>query len=1187
MGLRFTVLGILLCCGSLLFGQNEGLKFRNYGIRDGLSQSSIMSIWQDKKGFMWFGTSDGLNQFDGYKFKIYKNNFLSSNSLSDNWIGLIFEDSKENLWVLTVDKVFNRINLRTQEVSRFAVTQNCPQDFHQLNIIYSIKEDKHSNIWFASDAGLCRFNRRKNQFEFFVNEPNCPSAIKGNVTHLIYEDNSGTIWFSSEHGLYSYQYGNGGFSRYVHQSGNATSILSDKTIRVFEDKRKNFWVVTESGLSLYHKQSNTFQNYPFSKPVAFEVPNKLNSALEDKKGNIWISSPDGLFRFDRFSSKFSLYRKTPAPKSLSSNYVTKVYEDKLGCIWVGTDNGLNKFNPSENNFDTYINKSGDEGANFVSMIWEDKNNELFTMSKSSRNQGSYLLHLNKTKGSLEIQENDKCNPNSIASTYVSQPFRDNSGTIWFRSFGDGIIQYIPRSQKFEHYMARPGNPEFLNGNSVWGFAEDKHGKIYIPLYYNGLDIFDPQTRTFTHLSPKENKILRYYLCGIQAGASDDLWISTDGGGIIRYNTEKKTFKEYRNIPGDPGSLSNSSIRKIVTEPSGNLWLATAGGGLDYFDVRSEKTTHYRNDPNNGNSLTSNNTWTAMRDRSGNIWVSCDGSIDKFNPVSKTFTHYKSKGTDSTGLLSDKALDILEDSKGNIWFGTSGGGLSRLDRKTRKFRHWTENEGLPNNVVYGILEDENGRLWLSTNRGLSRFDVKANSFWNFYESDGLQSNEFNMGSFYRSSDNKMYFGGINGFNSFYPQNIKKDTVTPTTVITGLQIFNKTVPVIPPDKRSLALDKASSNIIRINDALYLPQDITYSKEITLTYREKVFTLEFAALSFESPERTTYRYKMENFDNDWNLSENRHFATYTNLPAGEYTFKVTAANSSGVWNPNPTILKIRVLPPFWKTWWFILGESMFVFGLIILLMLVRVRSLQHAKAALEKKVNERTHEIKEKNEELELRNLQIMRQKEEIAFQAQQLKNELTAQNQTSELALLRSQINPHFLFNTLNNIYSLVYQRAESAPEAVMKLSEIMRYMLYEATSEKVLLQNEINYLKSFIELQLLRIKNRDFVAFNVTGNVGSRTISPMLLIAFVENAFKHGVKRGINPGIIINLDVLDNSINFEVFNYCGKNDSLSKDATGGIGLANIKRRLELLHPNKFTFDIINGEGVYHVKLSITE
>ncbi|HEY4786656.1 MAG TPA: histidine kinase, partial [Bacteroidales bacterium] len=567
--------------------------------------------------------------------------------------------------------------------------------------------------------------------------------------------------------------------------------------------------------------------------------------------------------------------------------------------------------------------------------------------------------------------------------------------------------------------------------------------------------------------------------------------------------------------------------------------------------------------------------------------SCDGCIDRYDPSLHQFIHFKSKSTDFTGIIADKALCMFEDQLGNIWFGTSGGGLSRYDKRTGKFRHWTETDGLPNNVIYGIEADNLGCLWLSTNKGLSRFDIKKNSFKNYDESDGLQSNEFNMAACFKSHDNKLYFGGINGFNAFYPEKIVEDTFTPPTVITGIQLFNKEIQVISPDKGKLIDKDHPTRIIRDDRTEYLPQDISYSDEITLTYREKVFTLEYAALFYKSPEKTSYRYKMENFDPDWNYAGNRRFATYTNLPDGNYIFKVTAANSDGTWNPKPTILKIRVLPPFWKTWWFMLCEGIFIFIAIMLIMRIRVMNLRHAKEALEKKVNERTHEIKEKNEELELRNLQILKQKEEIAFQAQQLKTELTAQNQTSELALLRSQINPHFLFNTLNNIYSLVYQRSEDAPEAVMKLSEIMRYMLYEATSEKVLLANEINYLKSFIELQLLRIKNREFVSFNVAGNFDGRKISPMLLIAFVENAFKHGVKRGINPGIIINLDVLDNKLNFEVINYCRKNNTANKDNTGGIGLTNIKRRLELLHPNKFKLDILNNEEVYHVKLQIEE
>ena len=263
------------------------------------------------------------------------------------------------------------------------------------------------------------------------------------------------------------------------------------------------------------------------------------------------------------------------------------------------------------------------------------------------------------------------------------------------------------------------------------------------------------------------------------------------------------------------------------------------------------------------------------------------------------------------------------------------------------------------------------------------------------------------------------------------------------------------------------------------------------------------------------------------------------------------------------------------------------MFLTGVIISIVRIRERNLKHAKEHLEEKVKKRTHEIEEKNEELKLRNIQILKQKEEIASQAKQLKVELMSQNQASELALLRSQINPHFLFNTLNNIYSLVYQKTDSAPEAVMKLSEIMRYMLYDASAEKVQLEKEINYLKSFIELQGLRLKNKEFVQFNIQGEYNGLALSPMLLIPFVENAFKHGIKKGVNPGIIINLTVKDRKITFEVTNFCHKNNQVNKDQTGGIGLPNIKRRLDLLYMGRYSLDIISSEETYQVKLELDE
>jgi ligand-binding sensor domain-containing protein/sensor histidine kinase YesM len=1183
MGFKVSLVCLWMWWGSWLFGQKEAFKFKNYSIRDGLSQSTIIQIYQDKKGFMWFATSDGLNQFDGYKFTVFKNNHNQPNSLSDSWVSrFLLEDSGNNLWMLTADRAINSLNLSTRQITRFFSGSSFPP----FKVLHDVIEDRHKNIWISTDMGFLRYNGDTKKFIDFGNDATSPYRIKGNEVSSMYEDKQGNLWFSSYKGLYRYNYLSSHFDRFYSRSDHPGYLLSDSIVKVFEDNQSRLWVVTKKGLCRFVRDNNSFLCYAL--PAFSNKVNQIESHIHflyDKKGFMWLGVFNHLVRFDPVKEQ---YKNICEAGTIANVYVTRFMEDKSGGVWVGTSKGLKYYNPFTNKIDTY--RGNDNFDDYVSSMFEDKTGKIWVLGRMELRKGAHLFVLNKKSRQLEVQLNDKCNPNSIASSYVFQPFIDNAGNIWLSTFGDGIIRYIPGSKKFENYPPLPCNPNFPAGNAIWGFAEDEDRNIWIPLFDKGVDKFNPRTKIFTHFSSEKNcskPIPSFSAFTITTGQMGDLWISTLGGGVIRTNTRTGVWNRYLNKPSDPRSIASNFMRKILVEDSGKLWIAFAEEGIDHFDPKTGTSEHYKNEPGIINSLANNNTWCLLKDRNNELWICCEGYIDRYNLSTKRFIHYKSKSTDSTGLIADKAICIYEDSKDNLWFGTSGGGLSLFDRKTSKFRHWTETEGLANNVVYGILEDTQGNLWLSTNKGLSKFDVARNSFTNYDENDGLQSNEFNMGSCLKSSDHKLYFGGINGFNAFYPENIVLDTVRIKTLITGFQIFNRDIPVVPSEKQILLDKNRPSRIIKDGKTFYLPEGITYTKEIVLTYLEKVFTLEFAGLFYESPEKTTYRYRMQNFDSDWNYAGTRRFATYTNLSPGEYVFEVSAANPDGIWNPIPTILRIKIMPPFWQIWWFIVIEISFVLMMVILVFRFRVMNLKQAKTRLEKKVKERTREIQAKKEELEIRNLQIEKQKEEIAFQAQQLKKELVVHNQSSELALLRSQINPHFLFNTLNNIYSLVYQRSDNAPEAVMKLSEIMRYMLYEATTEKVLLQNEINYLKSFIELQLLRIKNRDFVSFNITGNLAARTISPMLLIAFVENAFKHGIKKGDNHGISINLEVTDNKLIFDITNYCRMSAPVNKDKTGGIGLTNIKRRLELLYPSHFTLDIRKDNEIYHVRLELDE
>ena len=336
-----------------------------------------------------------------------------------------------------------------------------------------------------------------------------------------------------------------------------------------------------------------------------------------------------------------------------------------------------------------------------------------------------------------------------------------------------------------------------------------------------------------------------------------------------------------------------------------------------------------------------------------LWLgTLGGGINKFEEEKGQFVHYKSDPSNQNSLSSDSVVSIHEDKTGAFWIATNGGGLVKFDPANETFTNYKESDGLPSNVIYGILEDEEKNLWLSTTRGLSRFNPRTEKFKNYDVSDGLQSNEFNGGAYYKSRNGEMFFGGVNGFNIFYPENIKDNPHIPPVVITDFQIFNKSVHV--------GKGKDGRSILR--------KSITETKEIELSYKDNVISFEFAALDYRIPEKNQYAYMMEGFEENWNYVGNRRFAAYTNLPPGGYVFRVKGSNNDGVWNEEGVSLKITVTPPFWQTLWF----RGFVIGAILLFLVtvyrIRTHTIREKAKQLEKQVEERTGELKAANKELQ---------------------------------------------------------------------------------------------------------------------------------------------------------------------------------------------------------------------------
>jgi signal transduction histidine kinase/DNA-binding response OmpR family regulator/streptogramin lyase len=418
-----------------------------------------------------------------------------------------------------------------------------------------------------------------------------------------------------------------------------------------------------------------------------------------------------------------------------------------------------------------------------------------------------------------------------------------------------------------------------------------------------------------------------------------------GDGLAILDKTRTIFKQFHHQPGNPGSLAGNNIYGIREDSNRNIWIATYGDGLDRYDAQTNTFRHYRHDPNNPASLGSDRVHSLLIDDKNNLWVGTfDGGVDKLDIQTNIFTHYTHKNQPNS--LSDNSINYLyEDHHGQLWVCTSVG-LNCLDIKTGHITSYFVKDGLPNDVIFGIQEDHDGHYWISTNNGLSKFDPVRGSFHNFSEADGLQANEFKAHACNSAADGALFFGGVSGFNEFYPDSIKVQTFRPPLVITRFEIFNKDVPISDTASPDFPLEK----------------DITDTRSMALSYRNSVFTFEFASLDYTLKAKKHYAYLLEGFDEKWNFIGSKRTATYTNLNPGPYTFRVRALNEDGSWLPGEARIKLTITPPFWRTWWFFVLVTMAAVVIIWLSIRVRVKAIHRQKRALEHQVQERTELLNE---------------------------------------------------------------------------------------------------------------------------------------------------------------------------------------------------------------------------------
>jgi signal transduction histidine kinase/streptogramin lyase len=607
-----------------------------------------------------------------------------------------------------------------------------------------------------------------------------------------------------------------------------------------------------------------------------------------------------------------------------------------------------------------------------------------------------------------------------------------------------------------------------------------------------------------------------------------LWIGTYDNGLNSFDPETERFTRYQEDPNDPSSFKGLTVTEIYQDSQGILWIGSLGGGLNKYDQERGSFTHFQTDPNDPESINSNSIFSIYEDQQGLLWIGTlgDGLI-KFDRENEKFTHVQSDSKDSSSLSNNFVVSIFQDREGILWFGTAGG-LNKFDPQKGTFTQYREKDGLSNDWVYGILEDEQGNLWLSTNNGLSKFNSHTETFKNFDVSDGLQSNEFNGLSYHKSNSGEMFFGGINGFNVFFPNQIMENPTIPPIVLTSLAQDGEQVDL------GIAVDSVT--------------------EATLKWPDNSFEFEFAALSFAHPEKNQYAYYLEGFEETWNEVGTRRYGQYTRLPGGNYTLRVKGSNNDGIWNEVGTAVEITIVPPFWDTWWFRGVVFLAVLGTIFGGYRLRVRSLEARSRELESRFEQRTAELLETQDALRQSELE-----KAITEERSRLAREM---HDSVTQSLYSLTLFSHAARRMAEDIGDdrLGRQIGQIGTTAVKALKE-MRLLVYELRPRVLKKEGLIRALRQRLEA----VEGRSGVEARlmVDDLVRLPRSVEQELYRIANEALNNTLKHAAATSVVVYLRELDGRIELEVVDDgIGFEPDVMPDH-GGMGLESIRERAERL------------------------
>jgi len=837
----------LIISGMMMVHPQE-VSFNHYSVKEGISQSEIKCIFQDSDGYIWFGTQNGLNKFDGYTFEKFFYIPADSNTISNNWIFGITEDNQGFIWVGTKGGL-NRYDKKSGSFTR--INHQLPASIIKDLFVYGVASFE-SFIYINTPPALSILNIETGELDTYDNQYGY-EGILHDIGYPILRCTDGLIWIGSDHGLSFFNPKDKRFYNFTHAEDDPGSVSNNHITALFEDRAGNILVGTANGLNSYNKKTRVFRHWFHDETNPNSLSNSfIRSIWQDHSGAVWVGTEAGglnkmTFHAQDGSVTFSHFRSLADNKYyISHDIVYSLYEDRSYNLWIGTINGIDKLDLKKKKFRHY---------------------------KKSDNPGSVNL-LDNVIGAI---------------------YKDDDGRLWIGNWNKGLNIYDRSTHHIEHYTSSSRDNLKIPGNNVHVIFKDSQSRIWLGTR-DGVCIFDRKKHKF------------------------------------------RLFQDYFDISITDYFIGNR-VYCIIEDSAGRIWMGT-GNGIFILDTRSKNTSMIQSGSPDPLTISNNLVYSLLEDRDKHIWIATSNGLNRYVPEDSTIYHYFHNEASENTLCDNYTISLCEDLKENIWIGTSSG-VSRFNKADSVFTHYAMKDGLPSNIIYDIVEDNQNDLWFTTGNGLARYNPASGTIRSYTLEEGIQGMEFNIKAVFKGEDGELFFGGMDGLISFYPDSLLDNTYIPPVRITSFE-------------------KETSGI--------RSRKGVYDGEVNLSYRDYSFTIEFSALDFSDPSKNQYAYQLEPLSDKWINIGNRRFVHFTNLPPGKYFFRVKGTNNDGFWNPVATGITITISPPWWKSRYAYIFYFLITALAIVFIIQWRERNLIREKKTLEQKVRQRTKEIEKQKDKLD---------------------------------------------------------------------------------------------------------------------------------------------------------------------------------------------------------------------------